>query len=759
MKNVKLSVKLIGGFGIVAAITLAVGLVSLIGLKHVTDDLHEITKEHLPSIENLLRIHVEGETIAATARALLLPGLSEKERQGLYEEAETSRKQYEKAWSAFEAIPMGAQEAEKWKRFVVLWGEWRKVINDFLSLSRQLDASGISDPNGLLAKLEAFRGDQYRTVNDIGDLIFADEPFDSVLDPAQHPFARWLSDEGRKIRNPAIQRAVEEAQPPLLKFLAAARKTVEQAKLPKKGNSSELYKKEVMPENDKVFVSFGRLRDEIAKAAELQDRMTRLCMVEAEEKAKPAFEHLEQIIELNDHAAAKAEGEADAQAASSRWIILSGMLLGTLLALALGVVIARMITVPVAKGVAFANGLAKGDLDQTLDIRQKDEIGVLADALRQVAEAEREVAGVAAHMAIGELDGLEVEKRSDKDILLHSIRDMIKAERFVSDTASKLAAGDLRVMIKARSEEDSLLLAMKNMVDKLTQVVLEVQSGAYNVAAGSEEMSAAAQSLSQATTEQAAALEESSASMEEMASSISQNADNSRQTESIAVKASVDARQSGEAMVKTVGVMKEIAQKISIIEEIARQTDLLALNAAIEAARAGEHGKGFAVVAAEVRKLAERSQQAAAEINDLSRGSTAVVEDAGQLLSKLVPDIQKTSELVQEIAAASTEQNAGAAQVNKALQQLDQVVQQNASAAEELASSSEQLSAQAEQLQSVIAFFQVEDGGQQATRAFGQRTERKPVKTSFAAPKKKGPGVQLALGAEAEDDGKSFERF
>jgi methyl-accepting chemotaxis protein len=197
--------------------------------------------------------------------------------------------------------------------------------------------------------------------------------------------------------------------------------------------------------------------------------------------------------------------------------------------------------------------------------------------------------------------------------------------------------------------------------------------------------------------------------MEEMASSIQQNADNARQTDKLASKASEDARSSGDAVVRTVGAMKQVAEKISIIEEIARKTDLLALNAAVEAARAGEHGKGFAVVASEVRKLAERSQTAAAEISRLSSDGVQIAESAGQLLAKLVPDIQKTAELVREIAAASAEQSSGAAQVNKAIQQLDQVIQQNSAASEEMSSTADELSSQAELLQSTVAFFKTGD--------------------------------------------------
>jgi methyl-accepting chemotaxis protein len=286
--------------------------------------------------------------------------------------------------------------------------------------------------------------------------------------------------------------------------------------------------------------------------------------------------------------------------------------------------------------------------------------------------------------------------------------------------ANSLAAGDLTISVVSDSKDETgqMMAALSNMVEKLKQVVGDVIGATDNVASGSQELSSTAQQMSQGATEQAASVEEISSSMEEMASSIKQNADNSSQTEKIAIKSSVDAKDGGKSVNETVSAMKEIATKISIIEEIARQTNLLALNAAIEAARAGEHGKGFAVVASEVRKLAERSQTAAGEISTLSSRSVQVAEMAGEMLNKMVPDIQKTAELVQEISAASREQDSGAEQISKAVQQLDTVIQQNASASEEMASTSEELASQADLLKDSISFFRIDSGGsRQTTRA------------------------------------------
>ena len=356
----------------------------------------------------------------------------------------------------------------------------------------------------------------------------------------------------------------------------------------------------------------------------------------------------------------------------------------------------------------------------------------------------------------------------DFNNIKNNLNALIGAMNDITLGAEQIAKGDLTVTLHERSSQDKLMQALGSMVRGLTQTVSEIRTIAGEVAAASQSISSASVQVSKGASSQAAAAEEASSSMEEMVSNIKQNADNAQQTDKIANKSAKDAQDSGKSVLEAVAAMKEIANKISIIEEIARQTNLLALNAAIEAARAGEHGKGFAVVAAEVRKLAERSQKAAGEINQLSATTLRVSEKSGEMLDKLVPDIQRTAELVQEISAASKEQDTGAEQINKALQQLEQVIQQNASAAEEMASTTEELTGQSEQLVSALAFFNTGDEDRspvrqaKAVRAVPAHAGvAKPLRSSKPAAGKRAanPGVTLRLNDKSDESDGEFERY
>jgi methyl-accepting chemotaxis protein len=363
---------------------------------------------------------------------------------------------------------------------------------------------------------------------------------------------------------------------------------------------------------------------------------------------------------------------------------------------------------------------------------------------------------------------ITAEYKGQYNIIKTNLNVLIDAMGSITQAAQEIAGGNLLVDIRERSGKDELMRALAAMVAQLSEVVSEVKGASDNVAQGSMEMSSGSENMSQGASEQAAAAEEASSSMEQMSANIRQNADNALQTEKIAVKSAADAIEGGKAVAQTVLAMKEIAGKINIIEEIARQTNMLALNAAIEAARAGEHGKGFAVVASEVRKLAERSQAAAGEISKLSVSSVDVAERAGEMLAQLVPDIQKTAELVQEISASSKEQDTGASQINKAIQQLDQVIQQNAGAAEEMSSTAEELSSQAEQLQSTISFFKVKEGAGATQGVRRPKLEAKRVAKPVAVVQhlahssegfKKQAGLSLSMDDTSDLKDDAFEKF
>ena len=355
----------------------------------------------------------------------------------------------------------------------------------------------------------------------------------------------------------------------------------------------------------------------------------------------------------------------------------------------------------------------------------------------------------------------------DFNLIKNNLNTLIVAMNEITAAAEEVANGNLTVELRERSPQDKLMQALAAMVSGLTRTVSDIRGIAGEVAAASQSISTASIQVSKGASAQAAAAEEASSSMEEMVSNIKQNADNASQTDKIANKSAKDAAESGKSVLEAVAAMKEIANKISIIEEIARQTNLLALNAAIEAARAGEHGKGFAVVAAEVRKLAERSQKAAAEINQLSATTLRVSEKSGEMLDKLVPDIQRTAELVQEISAASKEQDTGAEQINKALQQLEKVIQQNASASEEMASTTEELTGQSDQLVSALGFFHTGDeggrkgGGSKSARPAHAAAARTASPAGHAASSgaRPGGGVNLRLKDKHDELDGEFERY
>ncbi|MBT9371594.1 methyl-accepting chemotaxis protein [Rhizobium sp. CSW-27] len=454
--------------------------------------------------------------------------------------------------------------------------------------------------------------------------------------------------------------------------------------------------------------------------------------------------------------------EAEAHSDSTRKMTSIVIGVGLVSALLIGSIAAFIILRGIRNGLRLvqqaADAVAIGDLDQKIEVKTNDEIKDVVETVNVMTANLRQTAGIAERIALGDIK-VSVKPLSEKDTLGIAMRDMVAYLQETAGLAQSIASGDLTRDARRKSDADALGSALETMMQRLRGVVGDAVAASENVSSGSQELSAGAEQLSQGATEQAAAAEQASASMEEMAANIKQNADNAAQTEKIARQSSRDAESSGQAVSRAVVAMRTIAEKISIVQEIARQTDLLALNAAVEAARAGEHGKGFAVVASEVRKLAERSQAAAAEISALSGNTVQVATEAGEMLNRLVPDIRKTADLIAEISAACREQDIGASQINEAIQQLDKVIQQNAGASEEMSATSEELAAQAEELQASIAFFKVESTN--ATPRTREGLERKVSQRQGGQPRQsvraqqaraKGFALDMSNGGPDDED-------
>ncbi len=689
--SISLQKKLFGAFSLVALVCLLVGLAGWWGTSRLTEILFTISSEEAPALDAILTLNQSLEAMKSAERTLLDATLSLEQRNAEYEFMEKSKEAALKAMADYSDLSHEPAEVELWQEFSGQWDAWQSELESYLNLSREFDAQKISNP--VLLELEA----QKKLVSYQSWTILLSENINDGVeltvekDPLNTEIGLWV--QTLKSENKVVESTRQEVLAQLESVKNSMVSIADFFEIEEVDLAREEFVVEVMPSILAVSEAIGRLVVPIDTALANQRAM----QVQALTVSAPLISRSQDILyELVAKARLSMQKEtqsAEQIAGNVNLMLWGSILFGIIASMGLGFVFTRSIIGPLSKTVGMIESMELGHVDNRLNLNRGDEIGRLGNAMDSFA------------------DSLQKE---------------------VIEPLQQLASGDLTFEIQAHDEKDLLRGAIEQLGVDLNNVIQQMKHSGEQINSGSSQMSDASQNLSKGATESAASLEQISASMTEIGKQSTQSAENAKQVNQLtaeARKAADTGSTSMGAMIAAMGEIngasKDISRIIKVIDEIAFQTNLLALNAAVEAARAGQHGKGFAVVAGEVRNLAARSAKAAEETAELIEGSVAkatngtqIAEKTAGALDEIVNSITKVSNLIEAIAASSSEQAQGVAQVNQGLEQIDRVIHQNTASAEESAATSEELASQASHMQQLLSRFTLKGYSQFAAPDF-----------------------------------------
>ncbi len=604
MKNLKLMVKLIGGFSIVALITLIVGYAGWNSINNLDGNLLEISKVRLPSIKSLLIMSGRMEDMTKIQRTLLDPNLEMDIRKEQYLSFAEAEKEFKAAWNRYAPLPQTEEEARLWKEFMTTWQEVKKGDDTFLSLCEGLDKTDILNPMALRARIEAFKSDHFGLMEKTLLMILTGKVFSGGDKASECPFGKWIRT--FKSNNPQLLASIKEITDHHEEFHKSVHKIVEMVRQGDKEGALLVFEREMSQAAKSVFFHFQEMLKEAGKAEDIYDRMTRYAMVTSREKHDVVEKLLNDLITANEIVVAGEEKSARSDSKKAKLIAGLGMIVGFGAALILGILLSISITRPIKKGTLFAKRMAEGDFRETLDINQQDEIGILAKALNSMVSN-----------------------------LKKMIQDLAEGVNTLSSSSTELSA-----------------------------ISHQMSSGAGQTSEKSNTVSTAAEEMSANMSSVAAAAEEASTNVnmvatasEEMTATISEIAQNTEKALNITEKAVSEARSASLTVDELGKAAREIGKVTESITEISEQTNLLALNATIEAARAGDAGKGFAVVANEIKELAKQTAKATDEIKRKIEGIQNSTEGTVKQIDQISTVINEVNEIVSIIATAVEEQS------------------------------------------------------------------------------------------------------